>query len=138
MRMTLSVLAGVVLGAGVSMTPGRPPSVDMVSARLSSALPSPTHVGHWLAPAPGRPVFITANVMEAGSGAGDVTLGVLVVGTGTVCTLTMPCTTVSGGLPSQDCPSNAISPGAEVHLEYSHTCTSAPHGNAVFGFEWAR
>lgn len=138
MRVAMAVLTGFALAAGVGMSPGRAPSVDMVSGGYGAGVPNPTHLGHWESPVEGRAVFISANAMEAGTGAGSATFGVLVVGTGVVCTLSIPCTTTPETFLSTDCPDNVAATGAEVHLEFSHTCTTPPEGNAVFGFEWAR
>lgn len=138
MRVTLYALAGLALGAGVSMTSGRPPSVDMVSARYSSTIPNPTHLGHWEAPAQGRPVFITPNMMEAGTGSGSVTFGVTVDGVGTICSMSAPCTAGPLSFHTAACQETSIAPGAAVHLAFSHTCDTPPTGNVIFGFEWAR
>jgi hypothetical protein len=138
MRMTLGVLAGLVIGAGVSMSPGRAPAVDMVSARYSGDVPNPTHLGHWAAPVSGRPVFIAPNFMEPGTGDGGVTFGVMVGGAGTVCAMSAPCDATPVDFSHHGCAEVGVAAGVEVHLEFSHTCDTPPAGNVVFGFEWSR
>jgi hypothetical protein len=138
-RMNLGVVTGLVVAAGLGMGGGgRAPSVDMVSARYGPSIPAPAHLGHWDTPVSGQASLIAVQILEAGTGAGEVRLEVMHEGVGLLCEVSAPCT--SGVLLFQQevCPENTIPAGARLHLAWSHTCTTPPHGNAVFGFEWSR
>lgn len=139
----LSVIVAAVLTAGGtgSSPPAPAVSTDMVTAAFTASTPTPTHLGHWPAPLDGAPKVLTANASAAGSGAGSVTFGVLIEGTGTVCTLVVPCTLAPGDpVQAAVCPAATVSAGVNVHLEFSHTCAenSAPTGTLIGVFEWIR
>jgi hypothetical protein len=137
MRLSLGVVTGVALAAGLGVGVGRAPSGDMLAVRYSDELPNPTHLGDWTTPLEGHAVLIAPNMAEPGTGAGSVTFSVVVTGTGTVCSMSAPCTTGATEYLSAGCPEGTIPAGAQVHLEFSHTCDTSPRGTVTFGFTWA-
>lgn len=137
--LTPLLLAVLTTGPGIQFKPGHvAESADMVTAYSSGELPNPTHLGHWMTPRPGRPQSLSVNATTGGAGLGSVTYGILVEEQGTTCQLTVPCSLAPGDpIQRVECTGGVFQEGAEVHLEYSHTCTEAPHtGTVVAGFTY--
>lgn len=138
------MILAVVLAAGSRGTAPAPRSTDMWAGRYEDSIGAPNHLGHWVAPSPGVPLFISANSTNAGNNGGGttVTFGILRVRSGvetTVCTLSIACTLAPGDpVQKTDCVGGEFLIGDELHITFDHSCAQSPAGGVTVGFVYDR